>query len=276
MAKRQASGDPGRQNTSRPWYTPAAAPDNMAALPIFSYDRKRNSSPNPGSVRSNVGSSVGIVTSRFPIPVPPFVTIASQVHDACSTASRIGFDSSFTTTEKRMEWPARWKISRINLPDSSVSGVRLSEIVMTPHFTDAGACSLCFLGTAMVRIAEKTEARLKVPVQLTLNKVNLESSGEKVSMAYIARPRNGATRFPAAGSSSEATNAGKESKGLARTMRAARFAPIPGRAEIAASGARFTSSGYSTAVRERCPWLTTRTSTNRLMPVVYGKPTRIG
>src|SRR5437879_11620266 len=67
-------------------------------LPIFSYDRKRNSSPNPGSVRSNVGSSVGIVTSRFPIPVPPFVTIASQVHDACSTSSAIDFDWSFTTT----------------------------------------------------------------------------------------------------------------------------------------------------------------------------------
>src|SRR6267143_7232277 len=73
------------------------------ALPIFSYDRKRNSSPNPGSARSNVGRSAGIVTSRFPIPVPPFVTITSQVHEACSTASRIGFDSSFTTTEKSTE-----------------------------------------------------------------------------------------------------------------------------------------------------------------------------
>ena len=107
---------------------------------------------------------MGIVTSRFASPVPPLVTIASQVHDACSTASRIGFDSSFTTTEKRMEWPARWKRSRINFPDSSVSGVRLSEIVITPHFTEVGACSLCFFGTAMIRMVEKTGARLKVPV----------------------------------------------------------------------------------------------------------------
>src|SRR5206468_64297 len=71
-------------------------------------------------------------------------------------------------------------------------------------------------------------------------------------------------------------NACGESNGLARTMRAARFAPIPGRAEMAANGAWFTSSGYSTAVRDRCPWLTTRTSTNRSIPVRYGNPTRIG
>ena len=97
-ASRQASGDPGRQNTRRPWYTPATAPESIAALPIASYDKERKSSPNPGSVFSNAGRRVGIVTSRFARPVPPFVTIASHVHEACSTASRIGFASSLTTT----------------------------------------------------------------------------------------------------------------------------------------------------------------------------------
>src|SRR5947209_16301379 len=48
-ARRQASGDPGKQNTSRPWYTPAIAPDIIAELPISGYDRERKSSPNPGS-----------------------------------------------------------------------------------------------------------------------------------------------------------------------------------------------------------------------------------
>src|SRR5206468_8844100 len=80
----------------------------------------------------------------------------------------------------------------------------------------------------------------------TLNKVNFTTDPERMPGVHIARPRNGATRSPAAGSSSDATNAGRESNGLARTMRAARFAPIPGRAEMAANGAWFTSSGYST------------------------------
>src|SRR2546425_13280180 len=48
-ARRHASGDPGKQNTSRPWYTPATAPDIIAALPISLNDRERKSSPNPGS-----------------------------------------------------------------------------------------------------------------------------------------------------------------------------------------------------------------------------------
>ena len=39
-----------------------------------------------------------------------------------------------------------------------------TEIVITPHFTKVGACSLCFFGTAMIRMVEKTGARLKVPV----------------------------------------------------------------------------------------------------------------
>ncbi len=34
-------------------------------------------------------------------------------------------------------------------PESSVSGVRLSELVMTPHFTEAGAWSLWFVWTGM-------------------------------------------------------------------------------------------------------------------------------
>jgi hypothetical protein len=58
-------------------------------------------------------------------------------------------------------WPAFWRRLRINVPDSSVSGLRLSEIVITPHVTDEGACSLCFRGTAIARL-EKTEASLKV------------------------------------------------------------------------------------------------------------------
>jgi len=36
IASRHPSGDPGRQNTSRPWYTPDIAPESIAALPIFS------------------------------------------------------------------------------------------------------------------------------------------------------------------------------------------------------------------------------------------------
>src|SRR2546426_1100687 len=148
-ARRQASGDPGKQNTSRPWYTPAIAPDIIAGLPIFGYDRERKSSPNPGSVFWKRGWRAAMVTSRGASPVPPFVMIASQVQEACSTASTICFASSFTITWKRPVCPDRRRRARTSFPDSSVSGVRLSEIVMTPHFTDAGACSLCFCGTAM-------------------------------------------------------------------------------------------------------------------------------
>src|SRR5213594_4184180 len=172
-ARRQASGDPGKQNTSRPWYTPAIAPDIIAALPISLNDRERKSSPNPGSVFSNTGRSAAIVTSRGARPVPPFVMIASHVHEACSSASTICFTSSFTITWKRTACPDRRRRSRISLPDSSLSGIRLSEIVMTPHFTDAGACSLCFCGTAIGRTQRKTSVGLKVRCPpLTLNKVN--------------------------------------------------------------------------------------------------------
>src|SRR5947199_1222541 len=155
MASRDASGDPGTQKTSRPWYTPATAPESIAALPIDAYERDRKSSPNPGKIRSNVGNRVGMVTSRFDSPVPPFVTMASQVQDACSTASRMAFGSSFTTAVKSTEWPDFWNRSRISLPDSSVCAVRLSEIVITAHFTEAGAPSLCFFGTAIANL-EKT------------------------------------------------------------------------------------------------------------------------
>src|SRR5437016_13426855 len=82
-ARRQASGDPGKQNTSRPWYTPAIAPDIIAALPISLNDRERKSSPNPGRVFSNTGSSAEIVTSRSPTPMPLFLTMAPHVHEAC-------------------------------------------------------------------------------------------------------------------------------------------------------------------------------------------------
>src|SRR5204862_479922 len=142
MASRDASGDPGTQKTSRPWYTPATAPESIAALPIDAYERDRKSSPNPGKIRSNVGNRVGMVTSRFASPVPPLVTMASQVQDACSTASRMAFGSSFTTAVKSTEWPDFWNRSRISLPDSSVCAVRLSEIVITAHFTEAGAPSI--------------------------------------------------------------------------------------------------------------------------------------
>src|SRR6266705_4963598 len=114
---------------------------------------------------------------------------------------------------------------------------------------------------------------------LTLNKVALADERKIVRWpltAHAAKPRNGATRWATAGSSNDAANAGHESNGLARTMRAARFSPIPGRAQIAASDARFTSSGYSIAVRDRWPWLVTRTSTNRFNAMSYGRPTRIG
>src|SRR3989442_7540790 len=83
---------------------------------------------------------------------------------------------------------------------------------------------------------------------------------------HAARPRNGATRSAAAGSSREAANAGHESNGHARIILAARFNPIPGSAEIAAVVARVTSSWYSTAMIDRWPWLTTRTSTKPLGP----------
>src|SRR5438445_6437065 len=43
-ARRQASGDPGKQNRSRPWNTPPSAPDIIAALPISWNDRERKSS----------------------------------------------------------------------------------------------------------------------------------------------------------------------------------------------------------------------------------------
>src|SRR5256712_7718621 len=71
-ARRQASGDPGKQNTSRPWYTPAIAPDIIAALPISLNDRERKSSPTPGRDFSNTGRSAEIVTSRAACPWPPF------------------------------------------------------------------------------------------------------------------------------------------------------------------------------------------------------------
>src|SRR5690242_5354734 len=91
-------------------------------------------------------------------------------------------------------------------------------------------------------------------------------SGARARANHAARPRNDAMRSAAAGSSRDAANAGQELKGRARIILAARFSPIPGRAEIAAIGAWFTSSGYSTAVIDRWPWLTTRTSTKRLTP----------
>src|SRR5213080_2635320 len=100
-ARRQASGDPGKQNTSRPWYTPAIAPDIIAELPISGYDRERKSSPNPGSAFWKRGWRAAMVTSRGASPVPPFVIIASQVQEACSTASTICFASSFTIAWKR-------------------------------------------------------------------------------------------------------------------------------------------------------------------------------
>src|SRR5437763_1937292 len=155
MASWQAAGDPGTQKTSRPWYTPATAPESIAALPIDAYERDRKSSPNPGKIRSNVGNRVGMVTSRFDSPVPPFVTMASQVQDACSTASRMAFGSSFTTAVKSTEWPDFWNRSRFSLPDSSVCAVRVSETVITVHFAEAGATSLCFFGTAIANL-EKT------------------------------------------------------------------------------------------------------------------------
>src|SRR5947208_1348390 len=155
MASRDASGDPGTTKKTRPAYTPATAPESIAALPIDAYERDRKSSPNPGKIRSNVGNRVGMVTSRFASPVPPLVTMASQVQEACSTESRMAFGSSFTTAVKSTEWPDFWNRSRISLPDSSVCAVRLSEIVITAHFTEAGAPSLCFFGTAIANL-EKT------------------------------------------------------------------------------------------------------------------------
>jgi len=44
---------------------------------------------------------------------------------------------------------------------------------------------------------------------------------------------NDATRSATDGSSREAVNSAQDANGRARAMRAARFAPIPGRAEIA-------------------------------------------
>src|SRR5207247_11039610 len=155
MASRDAFGDPETQKTSRPWYTPATAPESIAALPIDAYERDRKSSPNPGKIRSNVGNRVGMVTSRFDSPVPPFVTMASQVQDACLTASRMAFGSSFSTAVRSTACPAFLNRSRISLPDSSVCAVRLREIVLTAHFTEAGAPSLCFFGTAIANL-EKT------------------------------------------------------------------------------------------------------------------------
>src|SRR2546428_11456816 len=92
---------------------------------------------------------------------------------------------------------------------------------------------------------------------------------------HAAKPKNGATRSATDGSSRDAAKAGQESNGLARRMRAARLAPMPGSAEMAAIGARFTSSGHSIAVRDRWPWLTTRASTNRFEVTSYGRPKRI-
>src|SRR5437773_11864352 len=97
MASRDASGDPGTQKTSRPWYTPATAPESIAALPIDAYERDRKSSPNPGKIRSNVGNRVGMVTSRFASPDPPLVTMASQVQQAFSTASTTAVGAPFKT-----------------------------------------------------------------------------------------------------------------------------------------------------------------------------------
>src|SRR3972149_6170635 len=52
-----------------------------------------------------------------------------------------------------------------------------------------------------------------------------------------------------------------QTRASARTG-AARCAPIPGMPGSARRLARFTSSGCSTAVIERCPWSVTFTSTN--------------
>ena len=73
----------------------------------------------------------------------------------------------------------------MSFPDSSVSAVRLSETVTMPHFTDAGACSLCFAGTDMEEMRREDRRRSKGwPSELTLSKVNLSALAEKDGTAH--------------------------------------------------------------------------------------------
>ena len=73
----------------------------------------------------------------------------------------------------------------MSLPDSSESAVRLSETVTMPHFTDAGACSLCFAGTDMDAMRREDRRRSKGwPSELTLSKVNLSALAEKDGTAH--------------------------------------------------------------------------------------------
>src|SRR2546425_2751272 len=74
----------------------------------------------------------------------------------------------------------------MSLPDSSESAVRLSETVTMPHFTDAGAFSLCFAGTDIEEMRREDRRRSKAwPSELTLNKVEaVRAFGANSRMAH--------------------------------------------------------------------------------------------